>query len=74
MAIRLIKNYDFDAEAVMETTEWLRLGEAKMEALQHGCNVMVKSYKGWAFKKVEIIDRTNPEGLIKCDGKQLFII
>jgi len=74
MAIRVINNHDFEVEAVVETTEWLRLGEAKMEALQHGCNVMVRSYKGWAFKKVEITDRNNPEGLIKCDGKQIYII
>jgi len=73
MAIRVIKDHDFDAEVVMETTKMLLLGEAKDEALHHGCNVMVRTYKGWEFKKVEI-DKKNPEGLIKCNGKDLYII
>ena len=37
MAIRLIKDHDFEAEVVMET-EMLLLGEAKDQALHHECH------------------------------------
>jgi len=80
MAIRVYDNYDFPGETVVETTDRLYLGEAKQFAIDHDCTVMIKSFKGWEFKKgpsrAELLEAglKQPEGLVVCKIKSVYII
>ena len=77
MSIRVIEGHDIEGDVVV-STDHMYLGHAKEFALEYKCNVMVKSWKGWEFKRVEIKDRKTPEGLIKWDGagtyKSVYIL
>ena len=77
MAIRVYDNYDFEGEEVEFVPEYLYLGEAKDYALQHKCNIMIRSWKGWTFKngpsRAELGD-TKPSALVECSGKKVYII
>ena len=69
-SIRVISGHDIEGEVVRTVDDHLYLGEAKDFAIQNDCNVMIKWWKGWEFKKVNITDIDNPSGLIKClEGK-----
>ncbi len=80
MAIRVYDNYDFPGETVVETTDRLYLGEAKQIAIRHDCTVMVKSFKGWEFKKgpsrTDLLEAglEKPAGLVTCKIKSVYII
>lgn len=80
MAIRVYDNYDFPGETVVETTDRLYLGEAKQFAIRNDCTVMVKSFKGWEFKKgpsrTDLLETglEKPEGLVACKIKTVYII
>lgn len=80
MAIRVYDNYDFEGEVVVETSERLYLGEAKYRAMDYDCTVMIKSYKGWVFKKgpsrADLIrdGKEKPDGLVASDRKYVYII
>ena len=71
-SIRVIPGHDIEGEVVRKVDDSLYLGEAKEFAIQNDCNVMIKSWKGWEFKKVHIADIDNPDGLIKCGEKGPF--
>ena len=83
MAIRVYDSHDFEGE-VVATADRLFLGEAKDFAMEHDCTVMIKSWKGWTFKKGpsraslgEKIGETKqpkPVGLVECSGKSVYII
>lgn len=80
MSIRVYDNYDFPGETVVETTDRLYLGEAKLFAIDHDCTVMIKSFKGWEFKKgpsrADLLEAglDKPAGLIVCKTKSVYII
>jgi hypothetical protein len=80
MAIRVYDNYDFSGETVVETSERLYLGEAKQFAIDHDCTVMIKSFKGWEFKKgpsrADLLEAglEKPAGLVECKIKSVYII
>ena len=79
MAIRVYDNYDFPGETIVETDR-LRLGEAKQFAIDHNCTVMIKSFKGWEFKKgpsrADLIEAglEKPAELLSCKTKSVYII
>jgi len=80
MSIRVYDNYDFEGETEVFTTDRLYLGEARQFAIDHSCTVMIRSFKGWEFKKgpsraVLVKDGVDkPDGLIPCDCKSVYII
>ena len=80
MAIRVYDNYDFPGETEVETSERLYLSEAKQFAIDHDCTVMIKTFKGWEFKKgpsrVELLEAglDKPMGLLVCKTKSVYII
>lgn len=79
MAIRVYDNYDFPGETIVETDR-LYLGEAKQFAIDHNCSVMIKSFKGWEFKKgpsrADLIEAglEKPAELLSCKTKSVYII
>ena len=74
MAIRVYDNYDFPGETIVETSEHLYLGEAKQFAIDHNCNVMIQSYKGWEFKKGPSRADLITSELLICKTKTVYII
>ena len=76
MAIRVYNNSDFEGEEVTFSTERFYLGEAKDHAIDNKCNIMIRSFKGWSFKR-EIVDlstKIKPEKVVDCCGKDVFIL
>ena len=79
MAIRVYDNYDFPGETIVETDRSC-LGEAKLVAIDHNCTVMIKSFKGWEFKKgpsrADLIEAglEKPAELLSCKTKSVYII
>ena len=80
MSIRVYDNYDFPGEVVVSTTDRLYLGEAKQFAIEHDCTVMIKSFKGWEFKKgpsrADLLEAglDKPLELVVCKIKSVYII
>ena len=80
MSIRVYDNYDFPGETIVETTVGMYLSEAKQFAIDHDCTVMIKSFKGWEFKKgpsrTDLLEAglEKPDGLIVCKIKSVYII
>lgn len=80
MAIRVYDNYDYPGETIVETSERLYLGEAKQFAIDHNCTVMIKSFKGWEFKKgpsrADLLEAglEKPAELLICKTKSVYII
>jgi len=80
MPISVYDNYDFPGEVVVETRDYLHLFEAKQFALDHGCTVIIKTPKGWEFKKGVTRDDLleagleKPVGLLSCKTKSVYII
>jgi len=80
MAIRVYDNYDFPGETIVETSERFYLGEAKQFAIDHDCTVMIKSFKGWEFKKgpslADLLEAglEKPTELVVCKTKSVYII
>ena len=76
MAIRVYNNSDFEGEEVTFSTERFYLGEAKDYAIDHKCNIMIRSFKGWSFKreKVDLSTKIKPEKVVDCRGKDVYIL
>ena len=44
--------------------------------MDHKCNIMIRSFQGWSFKR-EIVDlstKIKPEKVVDCHGKDVFIL
>ena len=79
MAIRVYDKYDFEGEAVCISNNRLCLGEAKQFAIDNNCTVMIRTWKGWEFKKgptrEDILQSGQPPtGLIHDKSKSVYII
>jgi hypothetical protein len=77
MSIRVYNNHNFEGEVVAETTDRLYLGEAKDFAMVHNCNVMIRTYQGWIFKKGPSraeLGKEKPSALVECRATDVYII
>lgn len=76
MAIRVYNSSDFEGEKVVFSTESFYLGEAKDYAIQHKCNIMIRSWNGWYFKRetVDLSTNTKPEKVIEFPGRTVYIL
>jgi hypothetical protein len=76
MAIRVYENHDFEGEVMVTSNEVLRLGEAKEFAIDHGCNVMIKSFQLWEFKSavVDLKCKEKPSDVVPNNRKTVYIL
>ena len=76
MAIRVYDKHDFDGEVIVSSSESFRLGEAKEFAIDHGCNVMIKSFQLWEFKssKVDLKSKEKPFNIVPNERKSVYIL
>jgi hypothetical protein len=61
MAIKFVDNFSIEGEVILTLKPGILLGEACDIARENGCNILIKSYKGWELKRekepIRVVDR-----------------
>lgn len=76
MAIRVYDKHDFEGEVIVSSSDSFRLGEAKDFARDHGCNIMIKSFRLWEFKSAEVDLKSKEKlsNIVPDERKSVYIL